>query len=74
MLSEAGVYVSTGSACSTKKLEESHVLRALGVPEDYIHGSIRITLSHENTLAQAQYALESIKKNVRRLREMSPFN
>lgn len=71
-LDAEGIYVSTGSACNSTKLQESHVLREIGVGELYINGSIRITidlLSDE----EIDYILNKLKEVIKRLREISPF-
>ena len=72
MLDEAGIYASTGSACSSKKLEPSHVLLALGMPAWQAHGSLRFTLSRFTTAKEIDYALEALPPIVSRLRKMSP--
>lgn len=72
-LDMAGIAVSSGSACSSGSLEPSHVLLALGVPEALAHGSIRFTFGKHNTEEEVDYAVEVIKKEVKRLREMSPL-
>ena len=69
----AGIAVSSGSACSSGSLEPSHVLLALGLPEELAHGSIRFTFGKHNTVEEVDYAVEEIKKAVTRLREMSPL-
>ena len=73
LLDETGIQVSTGSACSSKKLEESRVLKAIGVDELYIHGSLRITLGNDMNLEKADYLIKQIERGVEKLREMSPF-
>lgn len=73
LLDEEGISVSTGSACSSHKLEESHVLKSLGLNELYVHGTIRITLGIDTTKEQIDYAILKIKEVVNKLREMSPF-
>lgn len=50
MLNNRGICVSSGSACNSGSVETSHVLRAVGVPAEYIDGTIRITLGHENKM------------------------
>ena len=69
----AGIAVSSGSACSSGSLEPSHVLLALGLPEELAHGSIRFSFGKHNTIEQVDYAVETIKSAVKRLREMSPL-
>lgn len=62
MLSQQGVYVSTGSACSQRqKNRASHVLKAIGVPRDYIDGSIRVSFSKYNTLDEIEKSVEILK-------------
>ena len=72
MLNKDGVYVSTGSACASTKLKESYVLKAIGVDDLYIHGSLRLTLGND-VVGNEDYIIESIKKNVNKLKEISPF-
>lgn len=72
MLDKAGISVSTGSACASTKLSESYVLKAIGVDEMYIHGSLRLSLG-EDILGREDYVVENIYENVKRLREISPF-
>ncbi len=69
----AGIAVSSGSACSSGSLEPSHVLLALGLPEELAHGSIRFSFGKHNTIEEVDYAVETIKDAVKRLREMSPL-
>lgn len=69
----AGIAVSSGSACSSGSLEPSHVLLALGLPEELAHGSIRFSFGKHNTVEEVDYAVETIKSAVQRLREMSPL-
>lgn len=64
---------STGSACSSKKLEPSHVLMALGLEEVQAHGSLRLSLGKENKIEDVDYVVESIKDSVGTLRKMSPL-
>jgi cysteine desulfurase len=72
LLDKKGILCSTGSACSSHKLEASHVLAALGTDPLYIHGSIRITLDLL-TKQEEDYVIKSIKESVTKLKEMSPF-
>lgn len=67
-LSDKGVYVSTGSACSSKDTKDSHVLIAMGVKEKEIKGSLRFSFSEENTLEEITYAAGVIKEAVNFLR------
>lgn len=72
-LDEKGIASSTGSACSSKKLEPSHVLLAIGLNEVDSHGSLRLTLGRENTEEEIDYVLEVLPEVVERLREISPL-
>ena len=65
--------VSSGSACTSASLEPSYVLRALGRDDELAHSSIRFTLGRFNTEEEVDYAIELIKKQVAKLREMSPL-
>ncbi len=69
----AGIAVSSGSACSSGSLEPSHVLLALGLPEGLAHGSIRFSFGKHNTMEEIDYAVDTIKSAVERLRKMSPL-
>ena len=69
----AGICCSTGSACSSNSLDPSHVLLAIGLPHEVAHGSVRLTLSHENTEEDVDYIIENLKNTVERLRAMSPL-
>ena len=73
MMDRLGICASSGSACTSGSLEPSHVLRALGVPFTFAHGSIRFSLSHYNTDEDIDYILEHMPKLIKRLRELSPF-
>jgi cysteine desulfurase len=67
-----GISVATGSACSTRKLEPSHVLTAIGVKPEVAHGSIRFTLSRYNTAEEIEYVLEVLPRVIENLRRISP--
>jgi len=67
-----GISVATGSACSTRKLEPSHVLTAIGVKPEIAHGAIRFTLSRYNTSEEMDYVLEVLPKVIENLRKISP--
>lgn len=71
MLNHMGISVSTGSACSSKSLEPSHVLTALGVNEEDIHGTIRFTVGDFTTKEDVDYVLDTLEEIVTRLREIS---
>ncbi|KUK11075.1 MAG: Cysteine desulfurase [Clostridia bacterium 41_269] len=68
-----GIEASSGSACTSGSLEPSHVLQAMGVPYEFIHGSVRMTLGRDNTEEDINYVLEVFPEIVERLREMSPL-
>ena len=68
-----GIAVSTGSACSTKSLEPSHVLLAIGLPPDLAYGSLRVTLGKFTTEEDVDYFLEKIGPVITRLRAISPL-
>jgi len=72
-LNMAGVYVSTGSACSSNSLSPSHVLMALGKNAEDAHGSIRFSLGRWTKESDIDYVLQILPGIVRRLRSMSPF-
>lgn len=73
MLDMKGICASSGSACTSGSLDPSHVLLATGMKHEEAHGSLRLTLSEENTLEEMDYVVESIKGIVERLRDMSPL-
>jgi len=72
-LDSKGIAASTGSACSSTKLEPSQVLMAIGLEEVEAHGSLRISLGRENTEEDIDHAITSIKEVVDTLRKMSPL-
>ena len=72
-LDNAGVCGSTGSACSTGSLDPSHVLMAIGLPHEIAHGSLRLSLSEETTMADADFVVDQLKEIIPRLRSMSPL-
>ena len=73
MLDGKGICASSGSACTSGSLDPSHVLLAIGRKHEIAHGSLRLTLSHENTPEEIDYIIESVAETVERLREMSPL-
>lgn len=70
-LDTKGICVSTGSACSSHKLEPSHVLMSLGLKPEECHGSLRVTLGMSNTMEEVEYVAESIVEAVERFRGIS---
>jgi cysteine desulfurase len=70
-LDSKGIALSTGSACSSHKLEPSHVLLSLGLKPEECHGSLRITMGRSNTPAEVDYVAECIKEAVGRFRGIS---
>ena len=71
-LDAKGVYVSTGSACTSASLDPSHVILALGLPYEVAHGSIRFSLGRSTTKKDINYVLKQLPPLVERLRNMSP--
>jgi cysteine desulfurase len=67
-----GISCSSGSACTTGSLEPSHVLTAMGVPEQLARGSVRFTVGVDNTMEQIDYVLGALPEIVTRLRSLSP--
>lgn len=72
LLNDFGIYASSGSACTSGSLEPSHVLLALGRSHEIAHGSLRLTLSEENTEEEIKYTIECVKSTVEKLRSFSP--
>jgi len=66
-----GIAVSTGSACASGSLDPSHVLLAIGIPVDYAHGSIRITMGRDTTREDVDYMIEVLPRVIKRIRGMS---
>ncbi len=73
MLDMKGVCASSGSACTSGSPDPSHVLLAIGLSPDEAHGSLRLTLSQENTEEEVDQAVDAIKEIVGKLRQMSPL-
>jgi cysteine desulfurase len=71
LLDMAGVAVSTGSACSSASLTPSHVLEAIGVPVEEIHGSVRFTIGDFTTREDLDYTLDALDESVSKLRKIS---
>ena len=72
-LDNAGICASSGSACTTASLEPSHVLLALGLPHEIAHGSLRLTLSADNTDEDIDYILKEVPEAVKKVRAISSF-
>ncbi|EHM13851.1 MULTISPECIES: cysteine desulfurase NifS [Jonquetella] len=72
-LDDAGIAVSTGSACASASLDPSHVLMAIGLKHEWAHGSVRLTLGAHTTDEDIDYVLDVLPKIVARRREMSPL-
>lgn len=73
MMGIKGLAVSSGSACTSASLEPSYVLRALGRSDELAHSSLRMTIGRWTTEAEIDYAVETIKLNVAKLRDLSPL-
>ena len=73
MLDMKGICASSGSACTSGSLDPSHVLLAIGLKHEIAHGSLRLTLSEENTKEEMDFVVEELKKIVAKLRDMSPL-
>ena len=73
MLDRLGICASSGSACTSGSLEPSHVLRAMGVPFTYAHGSIRLSLSRYSTQEEVDFVIENFPGVIKTLRMISPF-
>ena len=73
LLDAAGICASSGSACTSGSLDPSHVLLALGLEHEIAHGSLRLSLSEESTIEQADEVVDNLKVIIPRLRSMSPL-
>lgn len=73
MLDMKGICASSGSACTSGSLDPSHVLLAIGLKHEEAHGSLRLTLSEENTMEEMDVVVEEVKEIVDKLRAMSPL-
>lgn len=71
-LNDKGVSVSSGSACTSGSLDPSHVLLAMGLLHEIAHGSLRASLSEENTMEEMDHVIEAVNEVVTYLRKMSP--
>ena len=72
-LSMKGIAVSSGSACSSDELQASHVLLAMGIPEEFAHGTIRFSLGKYNTKEEIDYTIDAVVEVIGKLRMMSPL-
>ncbi|NME36388.1 MULTISPECIES: cysteine desulfurase family protein [Fusobacterium] len=72
-LSMKGIAVSSGSACSSNDLQASHVLLAMGIPEEFAHGTIRFSLGKYNTKEEIDYTLGVVVETIEKLRSLSPL-
>ena len=72
LLDNKGVAASSGSACTSGSLDPSNVLLALGLPHEVAHGSLRLSLSEENTKEEMYYIIDAVREVVEYLRDMSP--
>lgn len=72
LLDDRGICASSGSACTSGSLEPSHVLLAIGRVHDIAHGSLRLSLSEENTDEEIEQIIQAVRESVERLRKMSP--
>ena len=72
LLDDKGIAASSGSACTSGSLDPSHVLLALGRPHEVAHGSLRLSLSAENTMEEVEYMIAAITEVVGYLRSISP--
>ncbi|MBQ9129744.1 MAG: cysteine desulfurase NifS [Clostridia bacterium] len=73
LLDDKGICASSGSACTSGSLDPSHVLLSIGRVHDVAHGSLRLTLSEENTKEEVEYTIKAVKDTVAYLRSISPI-
>ena len=73
LLDANGICASSGSACTSGSLDPSHVLLAIGLPHEIAHGSLRLSLSEETTMEQADKVVDALTEIIPRLRSMSPL-
>ncbi|MBS3995572.1 MAG: cysteine desulfurase [Alkaliphilus sp.] len=69
-LEQDNIFVSTGSACSSKKEAKSHVLKAMGMKDSEIESAIRFSFSHNNTIEEMNFTIDRLKKHVSELRKI----
>lgn len=73
LLNKQGIAASSGSACTSGSLEPSHVMRAMGIPYTAAHGTIRFSLSRENTEAEIDRVIAAVPPIIAQLRKLSPY-
>lgn len=73
LLDGKGICASSGSACTSGSLDPSHVLLAIGLPHEIAHGSLRLSISDDTTMEDADFVVDNLKEIVNHLREMSPL-
>ncbi len=73
LLDAAGICASSGSACTSGSLDPSHVLLAIGLPHEVAHGSLRLSIENNIDMKDIEFVISEVKKDVKRLREMSPL-
>ena len=73
LLDSKGIAASSGSACTSGSLDPSHVLLAIGLPHEIAHGALRLTISDQITMEDADYVVDNLKEIVNHVREMSPL-
>ena len=74
LMNEHEIYVSSGSACTSKTLDPSHVIVAMGMPYEAAHGSIRFTLGKRNTKEDVDRLMEVLPEIIEKLRGISPVH
>ena len=72
-IEQEGIFVSTGSACSSNKRGQSHVLAAMGLKDKEIESAIRFSFSEFNTIEEMDYVLDKLKQAVMRFRKLGSF-
>ena len=72
-LDQAGIAASSGSACTSGSLEPSHVLKAIGLPDEEAHGAVRFTLGEKTTKDEISHVIKNLVEIINKLREMSPY-
>jgi cysteine desulfurase len=70
-LEEKGIYISTGSACSSHSKEKSHVLKSIGLKDREIEGTVRFSFSAMNTKKDLDYTLDVLKDSLEEIRQIT---